>query len=150
MNPYVLWFGKYRHHAVEQLMFDPAGYEYLVEFILKKINDKPKLVERVREVVRRGDHPHIETCCQICRRPATHMVAHGNCDEGYHFSHEGYCEEHIPSESWEMQVELKFSGVFHFRKRVDQQAFMRAMRRHCGLEGTRLTPEVACNFFYPE
>lgn len=150
MEPYILWFGKYRGQAIEQLMFDPAGYAYLVDFILVQIQDKPRLVERVREVIRRGDQPCIVSRCPVCGALATHLVAEGSQREGFHFSREAYCEEHIPSVSWETQVPLRFSSVRQFNSRTDQRLFIAALRAHCGLERTRITAEVACNFFFPD
>jgi hypothetical protein len=146
-SPYVLWFGRFKGQAVEQMMFDPRGYAYLTQFILPKIKDKPSLVAHVREVLRRGESPAIKTTCTRCSLPATQIIAVGSESEGWVFESSVYCAQHCDPIFGGRAIPLSFSSLSLFTSRTDQRAFMRVLRKHCAMSG-RLDAEKACRFFF--
>lgn len=149
MEPYVIWFGHFADQAVEQLMFDPKGYEYLRDFVLKKLvfdASKTRLVARVREVMALGERPFITARCD-CGRPAEFVVC-ARDESGVGFDR-FCCRDCREPHGREEFIPLRFSSLNKFGVRIDQRLFLSQLRQACGLPA-RLTAEKAVAFFFPE
>ena len=70
-EPFVLCYGKFAGKAIEAMMFDSKGYEYLDHQAVRN-GDENQFVLRVRRLVARGETPRIVARCQ-CGASATHV-----------------------------------------------------------------------------
>lgn len=146
-EPFVLCYGKFAGKAIEAMMFDSKGYEYLDHQAVRN-GDENQFVLRVRRLVARGETPRIVARCQ-CGASATHVYARRGSD-GVGFG-EFCCATCAlrPMSGYEA-IELKFSSILRFHGKIDQGCFIRELKQACGFGGSeKITAEKAHAFFYP-
>lgn len=143
MKEYRLWFGRYKGKTVEQLMFFPAGYRYLL-WLRRNYNPTSTLSHRVKEILIKGEKPKVKTKCQ-CGNPVKWISYSGNYT-GY-ITGEYLCCDQCKFRGMDF-LPVKFSSFQNFFLKHDQKMFLRILK-FClfGNEKTIITKKDAFLFF---
>jgi len=148
-QPFVLQFKPFAGRAIESLMFDHAGYEYLYNRAAHAKEQLSAFAFRVARLVEKGEDPKIVACCEKCNKPALFISGkRGGDGVGFgDFLCADCAKAPFPGEEF---FPLKFSTIVRFAYVADRKLFIRHLKTACGFRASgRVTAEKAHAFFYP-
>lgn len=148
MAPFVLQFGKFSGRAIEAMMFDPEGYEFLRQYARQKeTSGNVNFLRRVRGLLQKGENPEIKAICACGKKVVSVIGKYDN--SGVSFSR-FVCEDCAKKIfAAENEYPLKFSAMVQF-KGSERRNFLFQLRQACGFKfGERITAQKAHDFFYP-
>lgn len=158
-KPVIMPFGKYKGKSLGQLMF--LDYTYL-QFIVREFNPNRWgfIFGRAKWLIEQGENRPVKVLCRICKeRPAEIIPISYTADqdpqyaicpsEFYPYCRSVECQKHN-FYSRALILPIKFSSIAEFRCRTDQKAFVRLLKMCFGLNGKKLDPQSALNFFNRE
>ena len=158
-EPMVLRFGKFKgNFTMEQLMFHPIGYEWLVWVRRGGLDEKQFSAFRKRAglLLEKGENRKVVFRCRAegCGAIAQYASVSG-CDQfGYSISSafvwcgKRECLSQIIPESY-LLLPLKFFSVLSFRHNLDRRIFIELLKTSFGLGG-KLSRQRLYKFFWKE